>query len=38
MPTDVLQRIIYETPFERLQNKIPEAVKVYKKMIYEWYK
>ncbi|MFH1473261.1 MAG: hypothetical protein ABIE55_00005 [Candidatus Aenigmatarchaeota archaeon] len=37
MPTDVLQRIIYETPFERLQKKIPETVRVYKRMKYEWY-
>jgi hypothetical protein len=37
MPNEVLQRIIYETPFERLHKKIPETVKVYRRMIYEWY-
>ncbi len=38
MPIYVLQRIIYETPFERLHKKIPETVNTYKKMRYEWYK
>lgn len=37
MPLEVLQRIIYETPFERLYKKIPETVKVYRRMKYEWY-
>jgi hypothetical protein len=37
MPVYVLQRIIYETPFERLHKKIPESVKVYKRINYEWY-
>jgi hypothetical protein len=37
MPLYVLQRIIYETPFERLHKKIPEAVKVFKRIKYEWY-
>lgn len=37
MPEEVLQRIIYETPFERLYKKIPEAVKVYQRMKNEWY-
>jgi len=38
MPIEVLQRIVYETPYERLYKKIPETVKVYKRMRYEWYK
>ena len=37
MPIEMLHRIIYETPYERLCKKIPEAVKVYLKMKYEWY-
>jgi len=37
MPIEVLQRIVYETPYERLYKKIPESVRVYKKMLYEWY-
>jgi uncharacterized circularly permuted ATP-grasp superfamily protein len=37
MPEDVLQRIIYETPFERLHKKIPETVKVYQRIMNEWY-
>jgi uncharacterized circularly permuted ATP-grasp superfamily protein len=37
MPIGVLQRIIYETPFERLTKKIPESVKVYRRMLNEWY-
>ena len=37
MPIEVLQRIIYETPFERLHRKIPEAVKIYLKMKSKWY-
>ncbi len=38
MPVGVLQRIIYEVPFKRLHKKIPETVKVYRKMRYKWYK
>ena len=38
MPFEVLQRIIYETPYERLHKKIPEAIKVYGRMRYEWYR
>jgi len=37
MPLEAVHRIIYETPYERLCRKIPEAVKVYLKMRYEWY-
>ena len=38
MPIFVLQRIVYETPFERLYKKIPETVTVYKRMKNDWYK
>jgi len=38
MSTDVLQRIIYETPFERLYKKIPDSVKAFKRIRYEWYR
>jgi len=38
MPVEVLQRIIYETPYKRLYKKIPETVRVYRRMKYEWYK
>lgn len=38
MPIEVLQRIIYETPYERLYKKVPETVRVYRRMKYEWYK
>lgn len=34
IPVVVLQRIIYETPYERLYRKIPETVKIYKKIRY----
>lgn len=37
MPLEMLHRIIYETPYERLCRKIPDAVRVYLKMKYEWY-
>jgi len=37
MPVGVLQRIICETNYERLHKKIPETVRVYMKMRYEWY-
>ena len=38
MPIEVLHRIIYETPYERLQTKIPEAVKTYRWMKYQQYR
>lgn len=38
IPIYVLQRIVYETPFERLHKKIPDTVKAYKRIKYEWYK
>ncbi|MBN2202874.1 MAG: hypothetical protein JW700_01670 [Candidatus Aenigmarchaeota archaeon] len=36
MPLEAVQRIIFETPFERLQKKLPESVTIYKKMLYLW--
>jgi hypothetical protein len=38
MPADVLRGVIYETPYERLHRKMPDAVKAYKRMRYEWYR
>jgi hypothetical protein len=38
MPVSVLRRVIYETPYERLHRKIPQAVMEYRRMRYEWYR
>jgi len=38
MPIKVLQRIIFETSYQKLHKKIPESVKIYRRMKYEWYK
>ena len=38
IPTSVLQTIIFETYYERLYKKIPEAVKEYNKIKNEWYR
>lgn len=37
VPIDVLQTIIFETHYERLYKKIPEAVIVYRKIKNDWY-